>query len=473
MEVPNQQLGSIADRGSFEPERDDLASRDPLAYPGYRASLESARRLPGSDEAVVAGRAQVGGHDVELALFNFAFMGGSMGEVAGERLARAMERAAQRQVPFVLRTATGGARMQEGMRSLIQMPKVVVSRMALARAGRPFIASLGHPTTGGVLASLAALSDLTVAEQDATIGFAGPRVAQGATGRSLPAGSHTASFAYDNGMVDAVVPAEEAADWIAGALDCLAVDDPEPAPSPPAEADPDRRPDPWAALQEARAQKPSSPAMLDRWCALNGDRAGGRGEGVTSVIGRIWGRRLLLLDTGGAPIQPSGLRKATRCVDLATRLGLPIVTLVDTPGADPSAGSEAQGVAWLIAQLIEKMLSAAVPILSIVTGEGGSGGALAFATADTLVAYETSVFSVIRPEGAAEILWKDTARAPDAARALKITAHDLHDLGIADQVVAGGPALDSLRRVVTYHLDRLEDDADPSPRRRHRWRNTW
>ena len=370
--------------------------------------------------------------------------------------------------------------MQEGMRSLIQMPKVVAARLTLADGHEPFLAILGHPTTGGVLASVASLADITIAEEDAMIGFAGPRVAERVTGDPLPPGSHTASFASANGMVDGVIARSHVRTWAAEALGCLAPGGTRGKAEPPASFDATGGADAWQTVEAARARKsaPSrgdSAAIFDSWIGLEGDRAGALGSGVTTGIARADGRRLLLVEATD-PLGPAELRKTLRCIDIAVRLDLPIVTLVDTAGADPSVDSERQGIAGLIARLSEKMLSADVPILSIVTGEGGSGGALAFATADRLIAYETSYFSVIGPEAAAEILWRDAARAPEAARALKLTAADLLDLGIADHVVPGGPTADSLRRVVTYHLDRLTDEepaADRSARRRSRWRNTW
>lgn len=200
-----ESITNIVDRDTFAPVVDGLTSRDPLRFAGYEDALGNARAKGGVDESVVHGAARIGGVEVELAAFNFGFLGGSMGEVAGERLARAMERAADRRVPFVLRTCTGGARMQEGMRSLLQMPKVVAARIALGIGHQPFIAVLGHPTTGGVLASVAALADVTVAEAGATIGFAGPRVAERFTGEALPEESHTATSAYAAGLVDELV----------------------------------------------------------------------------------------------------------------------------------------------------------------------------------------------------------------------------------------------------------------------------
>lgn len=467
----------LADQGTFEVHRDDLRSRDPLRYPGYQDALTGATQKAGTDESVSTGRARIGDVEVELASFSFSFMGGSMGEVAGERLARAMERAAQRAVPFVLRTATGGARMQEGMRSLIQMPKVVAARMTLAEAHQPFLAVLGHPTTGGVFASLASLADVTVAEEHATIGFAGPRVAERVTGRPLPSGSHTAASALNNGIVDDVVATDSVVTWVANALRCLAPDDPAPAPPAPADPPAGEKRDPWEVVQQARQNKDALSSKFHQFfnskVELMGDRAGNAARDLDSSLVRLDGRRFLLLDTRGKPLWPSTFTKALRCIEVAARLQVPIVSFVDTPGADPSASSEQQGVARLIARLSEAMLRVPVPVLCVVTGEGGSGGALAFATGDAVIAFETSVFSVIGPEGAAEILWKDAARAPEAARSLKLTAPDLKDLGVADQVVSGEPTATLLRQVVTYHLDRMPFRNGLSQRRRQRWRDTW
>ncbi len=477
LEAPSQ-ARHIVDAGTFRPHSDDLVSRDPLGYPGYRDALRRAAEGAGSDESVLTGAATVAGHDVELALFNFGFLGGSMGEVAGERLARALERAAERRVPFVLRTETGGARMQEGMRSLIQMPKVVAARLTIAAAHQPVIVLFGHPTTGGVLASLASLADIALAEQGATIGFAGPRVAEQVTGSPLPRGSHTAAFALEHGLVEDVVSPGSVRPRLHEALEALAPDEPQSRDEQPQEATRGQTIDAWAAVQTAREPKRITPAAIfETSFELQGDRAGSRAAELGCWIVRAGGRRALLMDTRGNALWPSGFRKALRCVELAERLDIPVVTLVDTPGADPSASSEEEAVAWLIAKLMEKMLNTSVPVLSIVMGEGGSGGALAFAVGDVVVAYETSVFSVIGPEAAAAILWKDAARAPEAARALKLTSHDLLELGVADSVAAGEPTQESLRAVVTYHLDRLSrartGAGDPSPARRARWRNTW
>jgi acetyl-CoA carboxylase carboxyl transferase subunit beta len=465
----------IADEGTFVVAGDDLATRDPLGYPGYAELTTRARLASDADESVIAGRADISGHDVELASFEFRFLGGSMGEVAGERLARALERAARRAVPFVLSTASGGARLHEGMRALVQMPKVVCARLELARARQPLLVALGNPTTGGVYATLGGLGDVTVAEAGAMLGFAGPRLVQRFTRRPLAPDSHTAEAALAHGLVDAVVPRAEVRTYLAAAVGVLAADDPAPAPAPPPPP-PTAEPDAWEVVRAARSSERLTghelvSALGDRAIELRGDRAGRDDPGVHAALARIEGRRALVLALDrNHPAGPAGCRKAVRALEVAARLGIPVVTLIDTPGLDPSEDSEAGGIAPTIARLFEAMLSAPVATLAVVTGEGGSGGALAFAAADVVVAYSDSIFSVIGPEGAAQILWRDSDRAPEAARALRLGSEDLVRLGIADGLIPDGT--EPLTEALAYHLDRLArtDVQELLAARHDRWR---
>ena len=472
-------LDQLVDEGSFVARDSELTTADPLRFPGYEAAIKAAGERTEARESVTAGTARIDGRNVEIAAFDFDFLGGSMGEVAGERLARALARAAHGKHPFVLHTATGGARMQEGMRALVQMPKIVAARLELARAGSPFIAVLGHPTTGGVLASLGSLADITIAQAEATIGFAGPRVVEAFTGEPVSDDSHTAESAFRHGLVDALARPGDARTLVAGALAVLDEDDPEEAQAP--ERVTGAPPvDEWDIVTAARADgrlnaAASVPEVCEQWIELRGDRAGTDDRALVAAIGRIAGQRamVLALDRRRAPAAPA-FRKALRCLSITARLRLPVVTLIDTRGADPSEPSESAGVAGAIAQLFEAMLQVPVPVLSIVTGEGGSGGALAFGAGDALVAYAGSFFSVIAPEGAAQILWRDPQRASEAARALKLSAHDLAALGIADEVVAEPLSPESLRRVVAYHLGRLCRDVqgdELARRRQDRWRS--
>lgn len=466
----------VVDEGSFTPFRDDLTPTDPIGFAGYQEQLEDAAKRSGTDDPVAAGAATIGGHDVEIAAFTFTFLGGSMGEVAGERLARAIERAVERRVAFVLRVATGGARMQEGMRALVQMPKLVSARGLLAEARLPYLAVLGDPSTGGVLASLGALADYTIAESGATVGFAGPRVVETVTGTRPSAASHTAASALGNGLIDAAVDPGEVRSLLTDVLAAISPDDPLPVPAP--EMTLAGEPEAWEAVTAARSEdRPTAPELareiVTGGVELHGDRAGTDDPALTVLLGRIAGRRTLLmaLDRDHLP-GPGAFLKARRCLTLAGRLAVPVVTLVDTRGADPSEISEAGGIAWQIAALFETMLATPVLIVAVVTGEGGSGGALAFATADRLLIYERAIFSVIGPEGAAAILWRDAGKAPDAAAMLKPTAQRLAELGIADAIIPEPPAAASLAEVVAYHLDAMSNHSpeDLVAARRNRWR---
>jgi acetyl-CoA carboxylase beta subunit/acetyl-CoA carboxylase alpha subunit len=469
----------LADHDSFHPISDGLESRDPLGYPDYRGALEAARDKAGTDESVITGPAQIGGREVELAVFSFGFMGGSMGEVAGERIARTFERAAERGVPVVLQISTGGARMQEGMRALVQLPRVVAARMTLGDALQPYIAVLGEPTTGGVLASAGALADVTIAVAGATVGFAGPRVAARFTGDPLDPNSHTAISAFRHGLVDEVISEGDLPSYVSNVLSILAPDERKPL-DDPADVSIEKTLSGWEAVVEARhPDRPRGPELAreaaESYSELRGDRAGSQDPAVFAALARIAGRRVLMLalDAELAP-GPAGFRLARRAVAIAGRLDIPIVTLVDTRGADPSEDSEAGGIAWEIAALFEAMLDAPVPILSVVTGEGGSGGALAFAVADRLVAYEDSIFSVIAPESAAEILWRDASEGERAANLLRLTARDLLELEIADDLAPAPLGVETLRALLAYHLDGLARDgvsrSDRAGTRRERWR---
>ena len=464
----------LTDNYSFVATHDELTSRNPLGWPEYERSLRAARERASGNESVVTGRATVSGHDVEIAVFDFTFIAGSMGEVAGERLARSLERAAARRVPFLVVTSTGGARMQEGMVSLVQMPKVVAARIGFSTWKCPLIAVLEHPTTGGVLASIAAVADVTAAVDGATIGFAGPRVVARFAGASPPPSSHTARAAFQSGLVDALISRSERKSWLTRVLSTLATEDSDSAAARSAPAT-----SLSSTTQGERSQGPPAPqlidAIADNVVQLRGDRAGGDDRALVTVLARCAGHRTLILGLDRRFVPgPRAFRKTVRALRVAARLGLPVITLIDTRGADPSPPAETGGVAWAIAETMEALLSAPVPVVALVTGDGGSGGALALAAGDVLLAYESSTFTVIDPAAAAEILWRDPTRGPEAAAMLKLGAADLVALGIADGIVPDPPGRETLLPVLAYHLDRLTTDGRSGEQRaedrRRRWR---
>jgi len=388
-----------------------------------------------------------------------------MGVVAGEKVCRAYDRATELELPVVVLTRSGGARMQEGMVSLIQMGRTAAAAQRHASAGLLSVAFHRSPTTGGVYASFGSLCDVRAAETEATVGFAGPRVVEQTTGESVRGRSHTAETAFEAGLVDAVVSAQRSADWILAALGRrsapLAL---RPRPAPEQLALDDAVAPAWAEVQRARrAGRPTgidvAAALCDSWTELHG------ADPVTRAgLATIDNRRAVVVAhdryAGDGRPRPAGFRLAQRAIALAGRLGLPLVTLIDTPGADPSSTSERDGVAVEIARTFAAMADLPTASVAVCVGEGGSGGALAIGHADRLLIQEHAVFSVIGPEGAAAILDRDATKAPELAADLRLTSADLVELGVVDAVVP-----DSVEGAVAAVLAALRV-AEPGDRQR-------
>jgi acyl-CoA carboxylase subunit beta len=404
----------------------DLVAGDPLGFPGYDvAGIE-----PG--DAVVTGRTSA----YAFIQNRFEVHGGTMGLAVGEKVVRAYDRARDLRLPVVVATCTGGARVQEGMLALPQLARTAAAAERHAAAGLLSLAVHQSPTTGGVYISYAAAADLQAVHPMATIGFAGPRVAETVTGRRLPAGSHTGASLYENGWVDALVSPGEEAEWIDVALGDKDLALPT---RPLATVEVDDVGGAWGEVLRARA--PGRPSGLDRAARLCRSWTEIRGADpvVRAGLATVADRRCVVVATdrysGTGRPGPSAYRTAQRAVQLAGRLGLPVLTLVDTPGAEPSAEAEADGIARALSETFTVFAACPTPVVSVCVGEGGSGGALALSFADRLLMCEHAIFSVIGPEGAAAILERDGSRAPDVADRLKLTARDVVAVGVADAVV--------------------------------------
>jgi acetyl-CoA carboxylase carboxyl transferase subunit beta len=214
----------LLDEGALEAWDEQLAPGDPLRFSdgrSYKDRVAQSQKKAQARESVEIGRGLLSGRPVAWGAFVFAFMGGSMGSVAGEKVTRLFERAAEGALPVVLLQASGGARMQEGILSLMQMAKSVAALERFRRGRLPFVSVLLHPTTGGVAASFAFLGDVNIAEPKAQIGFAGPRVIENTIRQTLPAGFQRSEFLLEHGMIDAIIPRLEMKAWIAAVLDHL------------------------------------------------------------------------------------------------------------------------------------------------------------------------------------------------------------------------------------------------------------
>ncbi|MBW0118766.1 acetyl-CoA carboxylase, carboxyltransferase subunit beta [Pseudonocardia sp. KRD-169] len=442
-----QRLASLLDPGSVRTLELVVADADLPEFTDlrpYSDRLRDARARTGLAEAVVCARGRIDDNPVVVAAMDFRFLGGSLGTAVGEAVTRAAEIALRERTPLLIVTASGGARMQEGILSLMQMAKTSQALGQLDEAGVLTVSLITDPTYGGVAASFATSTDVIIAEPRARLGFAGRRVIEQTIRETLPAGFQTAEFLLEHGVIDMIRSRAELRATLARLLSV--------ASRRPVSDDrlPER--DPWLCVRAARRLgRPTTldhvAMLVDGFDELHGDRSSADCPALVAGLGRFEGVPVVVIGTqkghDGAELaarnygmpSPAGYRKAARVMRLAAKLGLPVITLIDTAGAHPGVDAERHGQAVAIAQNLVLMAGLPVPVVAVVTGEGGSGGALALTVADRILMCENAVYSVISAEGCAAILWKDPAAAPLAATALRVDARSLLRLGIVDGVV--------------------------------------
>jgi acetyl-CoA carboxylase carboxyl transferase subunit beta len=413
---------------------DNEAEDGPLGWSGYAEALALARRRSTGDEAVRCGRIRTGAAAAVVVAFDFGFLGGSVGVRSGARIEQAFRHAREAHLPLVSLIASGGTRVQEGIPALLQLQRIAAAAHRNRAAGLPHVAVLRDPTTGGMWASLGAGADVVLAVEGAQVGFAGRRVRPAADAGD-PA--YTAAGQYAHGHVDEIVHEGQLATvlnaWLT--LLCPVSTPPEPAELPRALGTTTAPADGWSAVRQARSPgRPRAAAYLadhfDTYRLLRGDRAGGVDPGMLCGIGRRGDRSVAFAAQTGTATTPAGFRTAARLLRLADRLGLPVLTLVDTPGAANDAAAERAGVGPAIAELFGTIAAAGVPVTTLVIGEGGSGGALALAAPDRTWIAPNAYFSVIAPELAAAILGRDPAEVPATAGQLRLRPQDLVELGV-------------------------------------------
>jgi len=448
-----ERIGLLADSGSFIEINRSLASLDPLSFSGdssYKKRVFDAQKRTGLSEAVVTGVCQIEGTLTVLVVLDFGFLGGSMGCVVGEKVTLAFEHALRKRLPLVAVVSSGGARVQEGVLSLMQMAKTSAAAKQLYAAGLPFISVLTNPTTGEVYSSFANLADIIIAEPHALIGFAPLKLVMETEGRELPPDSHTAESHLRHGMIDCIVERTRQRDLLAILLDLLSskyrlTRRRRFGPYPPIVPE---RESAWQSVQLARhAERPTSLDYIGRittsFIELHGDRCYGDDESVVCGLGDIGGEAVVIIaqerghgeqGKSGRPY-PEGFRKAQRAMSLAAKFMLPVITLIDTPGAYPGLEAEERGIGSAIAQCLAQMSDLPTPIIAAIIGEGGSEAALAFGVADRTLMMENAIFSVIPPERAAVLLYRDASRADEVAPALRLTSEDCIKLGVVDVLV--------------------------------------
>ncbi|MBP2472662.1 acetyl-CoA carboxylase carboxyl transferase subunit beta [Crossiella equi] len=430
---------SFADTG---PEAD--YGDGPLGWAGYRDSRSRARTVSGETESVVCGQGQIGGQPVVLVAFDFRYIGGSLGQRAGNRICRAFEIARRLRWPVVSLISTGGSRMQEGMRSLLQLQRIARQCQLTRWEGLAHVAVLREPTTGGVWASLGAGADVVIGLRGASVAFGGHRVRDPGEGDGP---EFHAEGKLAAGQVDAVVAEHELPAVLRTVLELLTptgAGPAAPAPVPRALGRDDWPADGMAAVRRARApERPRAEAYLedyfDRRFEISGDRAGGVDPGMRCGFGRRGGETVAFAAQTGTANTPAGFRTAARLVRLADQLRLPILTLVDTPGAANGVAAEQAGMGSALAELFGAVASVDVPVTTLVIGEGGSGGALALASADRLWITPDAYFSVIAPELGAAILKRGAEDVARTANQLRLRPQDLLELGVVHGIAGAEP----------------------------------
>lgn len=487
-----KRLEMILDEGSFEEWDSKMPLQNPMEYRGYPEKLASVKAKTGLNEAVVTGKGSINGKRTVIGVCDGRFLMASMGENVGEKITRAVERATSEKLPVILFCCSGGARMQEGIVSLMQMAKTSAALKRHSDAGLLYISVLTDPTTGGVTASFAMLGDIILAEPGALIGFAGPRVIEQTIRQKLPKGFQRSEFLLEHGFLDAIVERPQMREALGDLLELhenagagqevqgvIALGQRMRAQTTQGESMSElaevrsattdisaqktectgsvhqeirRKKDAWdRVLTSRRKDRPVGSdyirALFTDFQELHGDRLYGDDPAVIGGIARFGGQSVTVIvqekgsstreniERNFAMPKPEGYRKALRLMKQAEKFHRPVICFVDTPGAFCGIEAEERGQGEAIARNIYEMSSLKVPVLTVIIGEGGSGGALALATSDEVWILENAVYSILSPEGFASILWKDSSKAKEAARVMKLTSDCLKEQGIVDKVI--------------------------------------
>lgn len=475
-------ISMVIDKDTFEEWDTGIEEKNPCDFEGYIQKTADLKSKTGLDEAIVTGKGKIDGKDTVIGVCDTRFLMGSMGKVVGEKLTRAFEKATQLKLPVIVFTCSGGARMQEGIISLMQMAKTSAAIKKHDEAGLLYTVVLTDPTTGGVTASFAMLGDIILAEPKALIGFAGPRVIEQTIGQKLPEGFQRAEFQLEHGFVDMIVEREDLKKTLYKILrahrpttgyanfDPLHSDDNYEPTELMKEREAKAKPfKVWDKVSAARQIKRLASVdymdyIFDEFMELHGDRYFRDDPAIVGGIAYLDGQPVTIIGVHkgkdledcakrnyGMP-SPEGYRKALRLMKQAEKFNRPIITFVNTSGAYPGMEAEENGQGEAIARNLYEMSGIKVPILCLMIGEGGSGGALALSVGNEVWMMENATYSILSPEGFASILWKDGKRAKEAAEVMKITAHDLKELDVVDDIIPefGGADEDALSSIGNY-----------------------
>lgn len=486
----NNRIRMVADPKTFEPWFEDMEVSNPLDYEGYEDKLAAAREKTGLKEAVTVGRCKVFGEDIVLGICDSRFMMASMGHVVGEKITCAIERATALNLPVFIFCCSGGARMQEGIVSLMQMEKTSAAIRKHGDAGLLYCSILTDPTTGGVTASFAMLGDVIMAEPGALVGFAGPRVIKQTIGQELPEGFQTSEFLVEHGIIDGIVKRENLKKTIYFLVKTHQCNGKKtyanyrPNEEFHFELSETLKEQSWfstprSAWEKVKAvrqvERPSASDYIshifDFFVESHGDRAFRDDKAMIGGLAFLDGQPVTIIaDEKGKDFKecqernfgmpmPEGYRKALRLMKQAEKFNRPVISFVNTSGAFCGIEAEERGQGEAIARNLMEMSSLKVPVLCLMIGEGGSGGALATAVGNEVWMMENATYSILSPEGFASILWKDANRAKEASEVMNITAQDLKRLGVIEEIIPefGGADHKTTEAIAGYMKEHIKD----------------
>lgn len=486
----NNRIRMVADPKTFEPWFEDMEVSNPLDYEGYEDKLAAAREKTGLKEAVTVGRCKVFGEDIVLGICDSRFMMASMGHVVGEKITCAIERATALNLPVFIFCCSGGARMQEGIVSLMQMEKTSAAIRKHGDAGLLYCSILTDPTTGGVTASFAMLGDVIMAEPGALVGFAGPRVIKQTIGQELPEGFQTSEFLVEHGIIDGIVKRENLKKTIYFLVKTHQCNgkktyaDYRPNEEFHFELSETLKEQSWfstprSAWEKVKAvrqvERPSASDYIshifDFFVESHGDRVFRDDKAMIGGLAFLDGQPVTIIaDEKGKDFKecqernfgmpmPEGYRKALRLMKQAEKFNRPVISFVNTSGAFCGIEAEERGQGEAIARNLMEMSSLKVPVLCLMIGEGGSGGALATAVGNEVWMMENATYSILSPEGFASILWKDANRAKEASEVMNITAQDLKRLGVIEEIIPefGGADHKTTEAIAGYMKEHIKD----------------
>lgn len=476
----------ITDESTFLEFDLNIDNTNPLEMEDYVKKIAILREKTKVSEAVICGTGKINGLDSVICVMESKFLMGSMGSVVGEKITYSIEKAIELELPLIIVCVSGGARMQEGVISLMQMAKTTAALTKLHEKGLLYISLLTDPTYGGVTASFASLGDVILAEPGAMIGFAGPRVIEQTIGQSLPDGFQTSEFLLEQGFIDKIVERSNLKETLYKIIKFHKNSNEYKEKI----IDSDKKTDSnkiiesnektelfkkvelsnkieknenilinnqndltaWERVEIARSPKRKTAleyinTIFDEFIELHGDRSFKDDKAIVCGLAKIGNRNFTVIgEQKGRNVKeniernfgmpnPESYRKAIRFMNQAEKFNRPVITFIDTKGAYPGLGAEERGQGEAIARSMFEMAKLKVPIIAIVIGEGSSGGALAIGVGNKVLMLENSIYSILSPEGYASILWKDSSRAKEAAEKMKLTAYDLLELEVIDKII--------------------------------------